>query len=120
MGKMSQGTHRQTQDNEEVILREHTDKYRTMSKLFQRTHKQTQDNEEVVPVNTLTNTRQCINCLTLSVKEQVHSLCVDSRPGDRLRLAKGPHSPHPLFFCQAQSEAHGPPSAMAVRKRTLA
>ena len=26
-------------------------------------------------------------------------------------FAKGP-----LFFCQAQSEAHGPPSAMAVRK----
>ena len=23
-------------------------------------------------------------------EEQVHSLCVDSRPGDRLRLAKGP------------------------------
>ena len=47
--------------------------------------------------------------------EQVHSLCVDLRPGDRLRLAKGP--PHPLFFCQAQSEAHGPPSAMDVRKK---
>ena len=34
--------------------------------------------------------------------------------------AKGP-SPHPSSippsFCQAQSEAHGPPSAMAVRKR---
>ena len=45
--------------------------------------------------------------------EQVHSLCVDSRPGDRLRLAKGPGLPQ----CQAQSEAHGPPSAMAVRKR---
>ena len=26
--------------------------------------------------------------------EQVHSLCVDSRPGDRLRLAEG----HPSFF----------------------
>ena len=24
--------------------------------------------------------------------KQVHSLCVDSRPGDRLRLAKGPSS----------------------------
>ena len=52
--------------------------------------------------------------------KQVHSLCVDSRPSDRLRLAKGP-PPHPLFFffCQAQSEAHGPPSAMAVRKICL-
>ena len=45
--------------------------------------------------------------------KQVHSLCVDSRPGDRLRLA-----PSLFFFCQAQSEAHGPPSAMAVRKTT--
>ena len=50
-------------------------------------------------------------------EKQVHSLCVDLRPGDRLRLAKGPpHHSHPSLFCQAQSEAHGPPSAMAVRK----
>ena len=49
--------------------------------------------------------------------EQVHSLCVDSRPGDRLRLAKGDPPPSLFFFfCQAQSEALGPPSAMAVRK----
>ena len=34
--------------------------------------------------------------------KQVHSLCVDSRPGDRLRLAKG--HPHPIV---SQSEAHG-------------
>ena len=26
------------------------------------------------------------------LEEQVHSLCVDSQPGDRLRLAKGPLS----------------------------
>ena len=51
----------------------------------------------------------------LLFKKQVHSLCVDSRPGDRLRLAKG-DPPSLFFFCQAQSEAHGPPSAMAVRK----
>ena len=49
--------------------------------------------------------------------KQVHSLCVDSRPGDRLRLAKGDPPPSSFFFCQAQSEAHGPPSAMAVRKK---
>ena len=54
------------------------------------------------------------------VYEQVHSLCVDSRPGDLLRLAKGPpHHSHPSLFCQAQSEAHGPPSAMAVRKKEV-
>ena len=51
--------------------------------------------------------------------EQVHSLCVDSRPGDRLRLvfAKGPCiNPCiiPPSFCQC--EAHSLPSAMAVRK----
>ena len=28
-----------------------------------------------------------------------------------------PH--HPSFLCQAKSEAHGPPSAMAVRKRVI-
>ena len=48
--------------------------------------------------------------------KQVHSLCVDSRPGDRLRLAKGPFIIHYPSFCQAQYEANGPPSAMAVRK----
>ena len=32
--------------------------------------------------------------------EQVHSLCVDSRPGDWLRLAKGPLS---FFLCPTQS-----------------
>ena len=39
--------------------------------------------------------------------KQVHSLCADSRPGDWLRLAKGP--PHPSF---CQCEAHGPPLAI--------
>ena len=48
--------------------------------------------------------------------KQVHSLCVDSRPGDRLWLAKGDPPPSSSFFCQTQSEAHSPPSAMAVRK----
>ena len=34
--------------------------------------------------------------------------------GSGFFFAKG-HPPHPSL-CQAQSEAHGPPSAMAVRK----
>ena len=42
--------------------------------------------------------------------KQVHSLWVDSRPGDRLWLAKGPFIIPYSLFCQAQ------PSAMAVRK----
>ena len=33
--------------------------------------------------------------------KQVHSLCVDSRPGDQLRLAKGPLFliPYSSLFC---------------------
>ena len=47
------------------------------------------------------------------INYQVHSPCVDLRPGDRSFFAKGPP---PSSFCLAQFEAHGPPSAMAVRK----
>ena len=53
-------------------------------------------------------------CFIWDIK-QVHSLCVDSRPGDRLQPAKGPLS----LIHSVNVKLTAPPSGMAVRKIQL-
>ena len=46
--------------------------------------------------------------------KQVHSLCVDSRPGNRLRLAKGPPSIHDSCVKLSHSSFLGAYKAVAT------